>query len=135
MHEHGNQLLKLLQLWISRGIHQDKFVQMIVRQACPRSSRGRISIRIRIPIVVGRNNDDKIADRGGISDPLIPVCCRHFFFTQTHLASLAGTISACFLTRNRPDFYASLVKLFQGLLLDAALHPPPTNPLDGWIDG
>jgi hypothetical protein len=89
MHEHGNQLLKLLQLWISRGIHQDKFVQMIVRQACPRSSRGRISIRIRIPIVVGRNNDDKIADRGGISDPLIQFVAVIFilFFTQTAIIS------------------------------------------------
>jgi hypothetical protein len=46
----------------------------------------------------GRNDDDKIADRGGISDPLITSLLPSFFFLLKRnyfiLASLAGTISA-----------------------------------------
>lgn len=54
----------------------------------PRSSR------------IGRDND-KIADRGGISDPHITT---HIPPSIIQVLLARGMISACFLTRNRPDF-------------------------------
>lgn len=71
----------------SCGYHEE-YIHSDDRTASPRSSCGRISIRTRIPglaLAVGRNKDDKIADRGGIIDPLVQFCCRHFFLLKPRL--------------------------------------------------
>ena len=137
MHEHGNQLLQLLQLWvITRNIYiktspDDRTARR------PRSSRGRISIRIRNLQWLVRNNDDKIADRGGISDPLIQFVAV-IFFTQTAIISFwlllsggRGRSAPAFLTRNRPDVCFARSTL-PGLLL--ACYPGIPHQSDGWMD-
>jgi hypothetical protein len=93
---------------ITRKVNQDK--------GTADDRTGRSSIKSTVASLVQWAYDDKIADRGGISDPLTPVCCRHFYFIFTQmrlfhlLASLAGDDQRLVPNSEPAGFYASLIQ-------------------------